>query len=114
MVFDAPSERGRAAAVQAGLGGRGVRAGFVRASGIAGFAPACAALDLLACNDSGVVHVAAALRVASVSFHALGDPAEWGPRHPHAATFWAPRAIETLPVEPAVEAAERLLAGPPG
>jgi len=44
------------------------------------------------------MHRASALRVASLSFHALGDPAEWGPRHARAATFFAPRAIETIEV----------------
>ncbi|NOT32615.1 MAG: glycosyltransferase family 9 protein [Candidatus Eisenbacteria bacterium] len=110
IVFDAPRERGRAAAVHVGLLARGVRVAFAPAGSIGDFAAACSALDLLICNDSGVAHIASALRVPSVSFHALGDPAEWGPQHDRAVTFYAPRAIEALELEPAISAAERLLA----
>jgi len=110
IVFDSPRERGRATAVHAGLLAHGVRAAFVPPGAIAGFAAACAHLALLVCNDSGVMHIAAALVVPTVSFHALGRPVEWAPAHPRAAAFFAERAIDTLAVEPARVAAERLLA----
>jgi ADP-heptose:LPS heptosyltransferase len=97
--------------VCAGLEARGVRAAFVPAGGIERFAAMCAALDLLVCNDSGVMHIAAALDVPTVSFHSLGRPAEWAPRGPHAIAFHAPGGIASIPVRAAVEAAEGLLRG---
>ena len=109
FVFDSPRERGRAAAVCAGLEARGVRAAFVPAGGIERFAAMCAALDLLVCNDSGVMHVAAALGVPTESFHSLGRPAEWAPRGAHAIAFHAPGGIASIPIQAAVEAAEGLL-----
>jgi ADP-heptose:LPS heptosyltransferase len=112
VVFDSPREEGRARAVRDGLLARGVRAGLVPAGSIGAFAGMAAHLALLVCNDSGVMHIAAALGVPTVSFHALGRPAEWAPANGHAAAFYADHAIETLPVAPALEAAERLLAEP--
>jgi ADP-heptose:LPS heptosyltransferase len=108
-VFDSPRERGRAAAVVAGLEARGVNAGLVPAAGIEVFAATCAALDLLACNDSGVMHVAAALGVPTVSFHSLGRPWEWAPRNDRAVALYAPGGIGTIPVAAAAEAARALL-----
>ena len=108
-VFDSPREEGRAAALHQGLARRGVPAAFVPADRIERFAHACAALELLVCNDSGVMHIAAALGVATVSFHSLGRPAEWAPRGPRAVALWADHAIETIPVTAALEAASRLL-----
>jgi ADP-heptose:LPS heptosyltransferase len=109
VVFDSPRERGRAAGVVAGLGAHGVTAGFVPAAGIESFAATCSALDLLVCNDSGVMHVAVALGVPTVSFHSLGRPSEWGPRNDRSVTFHAPGHIEAIPVEPAAEAVRALL-----
>jgi ADP-heptose:LPS heptosyltransferase len=109
VVFDAPRERGRAAAVHAGLLAHGVAAGFVPAGPLDHFIGAATALDLLVCNDSGVMHIAAALSVPTVSFHALGRPEEWAPRG-RAVSFYAPQ-IGELEVEPARAAAEQLLAG---
>ena len=112
VVFDSPRERGRAAALVAGLGARGIGAGLVPAAGIEEFAAACAALDLLVCNDSGVMHIAAALDVPIVSFHSLGHPGEWGPRGDRAIAFYAPQGIGGIPVEGALAAVRALLAIP--
>jgi ADP-heptose:LPS heptosyltransferase len=109
VVFDSPRERGRAAAVWAGLAARGVRAAFLPPAGIEEFAARCAALDLLVCNDSGVLHVAGALGVPTVSFHALGRLAEWAPRSDRAVALHAGHDIAALPVPAALEAALRLL-----
>jgi len=109
VVFDAPRERGRAAAVHAGLLVGGVDAAFMPAGPLEGFIGCATALDLLVCNDSGVMHIAAALDVPTVSFHALGRPAEWAPRTKGSAAFYADRAIGTIPVGPAIEAAEHIL-----
>jgi len=113
VVFDSPRERGRAAAVCAGLEARGVRAAFLPARGSEGFAALCSRLSLLVCNDSGVAHIASALGVPSVSFHSLGDPREWAPRGQRAVALSAPAEIGAIPVSAALEAAKALLKGPP-
>jgi len=108
VVFDSPRERGRAAAVHAGLLAHQVHAGFVPSGPLDAFIGAATSLDLLACNDSGVMHIAAALGVPTVSFHALGHPEEWAPRG-RAFSFYNEK-IGALEVEPATAAVERLLA----
>jgi ADP-heptose:LPS heptosyltransferase len=108
-VFDSPRERGRAAGVVAGLGARAVAAAFVPAAGIESFAATCGALDLLVCNDSGVMHVASALGIPTVSFHSLGRPSEWGPWNDRSVAFHSPGRIEAIPVEAAAEAVRALL-----
>ena len=80
VVFDAPRERGRATAVHAGLLVGGVEAAFIQAGPLDDFIECAPSLDLLVCNDSGVMHIAAALGVPTVSFHALGRPTEWAPQ----------------------------------
>ncbi len=37
------------------------------------------AADLLVCNDTGVLHLAAAVKTPTLSFHATSDPAWWKP-----------------------------------
>ena len=37
------------------------------------------AADLLVCNDTGVLHLAAAVGTPTLSFHATSDPAWWKP-----------------------------------
>ena len=110
VVFESPRERARAVALLGGLVARGARAGLVPAGGIESFAAACAALDLLVCNDSGVMHIASALGVPTVSFHSLGRPSEWGPRGDRAVALYAPTGIAAIPVEAAAEAVRALLA----
>lgn len=113
VVFDSPRERGRAAALCAGLAARGVHAAFLAAGGIDRFAALCSRLSLLVGNDSGVIHIAAALGVPTLSFHSLGDPREWAPRGRRAVALRAPDDIAQIPVAAAVEAARALLKGPP-
>ncbi|MBI2428968.1 MAG: glycosyltransferase family 9 protein [Ignavibacteriales bacterium] len=38
-------------------------------------------LQLLLCNDTGTMHIASALRVPTISFHSISDPAQWKPPH---------------------------------
>lgn len=109
VVFDSPRERGRGAALCAGLAARGVEAGLLPAGGIEWFAALCSHLDLLVCNDSGVMHIAAALGVSTLSFHSLGWPQEWAPRGDRAVALWAPREIAAIPLAGALEAARALL-----
>jgi ADP-heptose:LPS heptosyltransferase len=113
VVFDSPREQGRAAALCAGLAARGVQATFLPAGTIERFVALCSRLSLLVGNDSGVIHIAAALGVPTVSFHSLGDPREWAPRGRRAVALAAPRDIAMIPVSAAVEAARALLKGPP-
>lgn len=113
VVFDSPRERGRAAALCAGLAARGVQAAFLPAGPIERFAALCSRLSLLVGNDSGVIHVAAALGVPTLSFHSLGDPREWAPNGRRAVALHAPGDIARIPVAAAVEAARALLKGPP-
>jgi len=112
-VFDSPRERGRGAALCAGLEARGARATLLPAGGIEWFAALCSHLDLLVCNDSGVMHIAAALGVPTLSFHSLGRPREWAPASDRAVALWAPADIAALPVSAALEAARGLLATSP-
>ena len=109
-VLDTPKDPGPAAALLAALAHRGVRAAHVPPLPLATFAAACAHLDLLACNDSGVLHIAAAVGARTLSFHSLGRPAEWAPRGPRA------RALHHEPIagigtDDAVIAGQALLGG---
>ena len=104
---------GPAAALREGLAARGVRAGWWPAGPLDALLGPCAALDLMACNDSGVMHVAAALGVPTLSFHSLGRPEEWAPRSEAAIALHAER-IADIAVAGAQAAAARLLAARPG
>jgi ADP-heptose:LPS heptosyltransferase len=108
VVFDTPKEPGPAHALVAALATRGIDAGFVPALPLGTFAGACAGLDLLACNDSGVMHVAAAVGAPVLSFHSLGRPAEWAPRNDAAIALHG-EPIAGIEVDAAVAAARRLL-----
>jgi ADP-heptose:LPS heptosyltransferase len=109
FVFDTPKDPGPARAVVEGLAAQGVRAALAPAGPLASFAAACAALDLLVCNDSGVLHVAAALGVPTLSFHSLGRPAEWAPQSATAIALHG-EPIAAVTVADAERAARRLLA----
>jgi ADP-heptose:LPS heptosyltransferase len=108
VVFDTPKEPGPARAVVAGLARRGVAAGLVPAGSLDAFIAAASGLDLMVCNDSGVMHIAAALGVPTLSFHSLGLPAEWAPRGEKAIALHA-EEIAAIPVDDAERAARRLL-----
>ncbi len=110
-VFDTPKESGPARALVDGLARRGVRAGLVPAGPLDEFIVATSALDLMVCNDSGVMHVAAALDVPTLSFHSLGRPEEWAPRSETAIALHA-EPIAGIPVDDAERAARRLLKSP--
>src|SRR5262245_53220025 len=110
MVFDSPRERGRGAALCAGLAARGTRSILLPPGGIEWFAALCSHLDLLVCNDSGVAHVAAALGVSTLSFHSLGRPREWAPVSSRAIALGDRSDIAAISVGAAVAAARGLLA----
>ena len=56
------------------------------------------AADLLVCNDTGVLHLASAVRTPTLSFHATSDPAWWKPPGPgHRAFYAASQRIEDIP-----------------
>ncbi len=56
------------------------------------------AADLLVCNDTGVLHLAAAVDTPTLSFHATSDPAWWKPPGGrHRAFYAASQRIEEIP-----------------
>ena len=107
-IFDTPKEPGPARAVHGGLLSRGVAAGLVPAGSLDDFVVAASALDLMICNDSGVMHIAAALGVPTLSFHSLGRPEEWAPRGNQAIALHA-EPIADIAVDDAFQAARSLL-----
>lgn len=105
IVFDTPKEPGPARALAQGLG---ASARWVPAGTLDSLIPQVAALDLMICNDSGVMHIAAALGVPTLSFHSLGRPEEWAPRNESAIGLHAEPIAGILP-DDAERAAIRLL-----
>lgn len=71
-------------------------------------------LDLLICNDTGILHLAAAVGTPTVSFHAKSDPAFWKPigEH-HVAVYAADGDMAAITVEQAMEAVDGVLRIPP-
>ena len=56
------------------------------------------AADLLMCNDTGVLHLAAAVGTPTLSFHATSDPAYWKPiGGRHRAFYAVSQRIEEIP-----------------
>jgi heptosyltransferase-2 len=67
-------------------------------------------LDLVICNDTGVLHLAAAVGTPTVSFHATSDPKIWKPAGSrHTALYAASGRIGDIPVEDALLAIDRQL-----
>jgi heptosyltransferase-2 len=63
--------------------------------------------SLFLCNDTGTLHIASGLRVPTVSFHALTDPAIWKPAHPrHIGIYAADRNIGSITVKEIMQAIE--------
>lgn len=68
-------------------------------------------LNLLICNDTGVLHLAAAVNTPTVSFHAISDPAIWKPVGPRFIGLYARNgSIGAIPVNEVITAAEDALA----
>ncbi|HTY10543.1 MAG TPA: glycosyltransferase family 9 protein [Bacteroidota bacterium] len=62
-------------------------------------------LNLLMCNDTGTLHIAASQRVPTISFHSLSDPSIWKPPHPrHIAVRADDALITSITVEQVKEA----------
>jgi ADP-heptose:LPS heptosyltransferase len=108
IVFDSPKEPGPARALLDALLSYGVEAHFVPAGALEEFIPLASGLDLMVCNDSGVMHIAAALGVPTLSLHSLGRPEEWAPRNDAAIGLHA-EPIAGITVDDAERAALRLL-----
>lgn len=113
FVLDTPKEQGPARALAERLAAGGTRAAFVPPLALGPYAGACAGLDLLACNDSGVMHVASAAGAAVLSFHSLGRPVEWALRDPGRSRALHHVPIEGIAVDDAVAAAISLLTTEP-
>lgn len=66
--------------------------------------------DLLICNDTGVLHLAAGVGTASLSFHATSDPAVWKPTASrHVALYASNGDISSITVRKALSEALKLL-----
>jgi ADP-heptose:LPS heptosyltransferase len=62
-------------------------------------------MNLFICNDTGTLHIASAMRVPTVSFHSLNDPAVWKPPHErHIAVRADDKKITSITVDQAIEA----------
>jgi ADP-heptose:LPS heptosyltransferase len=62
-------------------------------------------MNLFLCNDTGTLHIAAALKVPTVSFHGMNDPEIWKPPHErHIAVRAADKKITSITPEMAIEA----------
>ena len=58
------------------------------------------AADLVVCNDTGVLHLAAAVGTPTLSFHATSDPAWWKPPGARHRAFYAvSQRIEEIPAD---------------
>ena len=68
-------------------------------------------LNLLICNDTGVLHLAAAVNTPTVSFHAISDPAVWKPVGPRFIGLFARNgSIGAIPVDEVITAVQDALA----
>jgi len=57
-------------------------------------------MSLLLCNDTGPLHIASALEVATISFHSISDPLQWKPPHErHIAIRAEDKKIDSITVE---------------
>ena len=62
-------------------------------------------VDLLLCNDTGVLHLAAAVHTRTFSFHAISDPALWKPIGRRQKALYAPSGdITRIEVDTVLEA----------
>lgn len=62
-------------------------------------------LDLFICNDTGTLHIASALKIPTVSFHSIYDPAIWKPPHArHIALRAEDTKITSITVEQVIDA----------
>jgi ADP-heptose:LPS heptosyltransferase len=62
-------------------------------------------MNLFICNDTGTLHIASAMKVPTVSFHSLNDPAVWKPPHErHIGVRADDKKITSITVDQAIEA----------
>ncbi len=115
IITGTTEEMGLASEVarMAGLDERAVLAGQ---TDLLQLAALLAAAGRAACGDTGVAHLATALRTPSVVLFGPESPAEWGPppgRGRHRVLWKGPEGLLSIQVEEVLEAIE-LLPGPPG
>lgn len=69
-------------------------------------------LDLLLCNDTGVLHIAASQRIPTVSFHSLSDPKIWKPPQPrHVALRASDEQITSISIDEVQRAVAQVING---
>ncbi|MBI4552404.1 MAG: glycosyltransferase family 9 protein [Candidatus Latescibacteria bacterium] len=107
IVIRAPDEDALLAALMSQMRHYVAVAPLLRLREVAGL---LASLGLLVCNDTGVLHLAAAVGTPTVSFHAKSDPAFWKPiGDRHVAVYAANGDITTVTVDQAMGAVDRAL-----
>ncbi len=95
LVLTAPGEDERMRAFREAASARAYSAPPLSLREVAGVIHAT---DLLVCNDTGVLHLAAAVETSTLSFHAVSDPTYWKPPNPrHRAFYAASQRIDEIP-----------------
>lgn len=95
LIIPAPGEEGLLRALRAAASAPLHSAPSLSLREVAGVIRAA---DLLVCNDTGVLHLAAAVETPTLSFHATSDPAYWKPHGArHRAFYAASQRIEEIP-----------------
>jgi heptosyltransferase-2 len=87
-VLGGPQEKAAAERISAG----GAHARDLTGADLREAVRALAAADVAVANDSGLLHVAAALGSAAIGLFGPSDPSLWAPLNPLAATIEAPRS----------------------
>jgi ADP-heptose:LPS heptosyltransferase len=105
-----PAERKRPELREAG----GKAAAVIETPDLTALAGILAACEAYVGNDSGVTHLAAALRTATVAVFGATDPVIWAPRGPNVTVLGSPKTggLNAVAVSDVKQAIKRLLAEP--
>ena len=107
LLLDVPGCASRMAELKAGISSDPMVA---PPSGLRELAALLRYVDLLICNDTGVLHLASAVGTPTVSFHAMSDPAIWKPPGDrHLALYASQRDIGAIGVDDALAAVREQL-----
>ena len=107
LALPSPDEAAAMTEFLTACSGRPLVAPLGRISRLAAWLQTC---DVVVCNDSGILHMAAAVGTPTLSFHSRGHPDIWKPvGEAHLALYAGPGAISDIPVSDAQHALETLL-----